>query len=125
MFLLHYRSRCTPAAFAVLGEIYNARGDRQGRGRDQGELDYGAKYPKAVARIVDDADVLLAAPSKSSEASFISDRPISIALIIQYPLFVSAVVVGVQRSSEMFGFHKDVTRSVYELRSVPAQALRR
>jgi len=56
MFLLHYRSRCTPAAFAVLGEIYNARGDRQGRGRDQGELDYGAKYPKAVARIVDDAD---------------------------------------------------------------------
>jgi hypothetical protein len=26
------------------------------RGRDQGELDYGAKYPKAVARIVDDAD---------------------------------------------------------------------
>jgi hypothetical protein len=61
MFLLHYRSRCTLAAFAVLGEIYNARGDRQGRGRDQGELDYGAKYPKAVARIVDDADDAAAA----------------------------------------------------------------
>ena len=29
-------------------------------GRDQGlGIDYGAKYPKAVAKIVDDADVLL------------------------------------------------------------------
>ena len=36
------------------------RGHRQGPARGQGfEVDYGAKYPKAVAKIVDDVDVLL------------------------------------------------------------------
>ena len=36
------------------------RGHRQGPGRDQAfEVDFGAKYPKAVAKIVDDADALL------------------------------------------------------------------
>ena len=37
-------------------EIYNAEGYRPRAGGDQGvRVDYGAKYPKAVAKIVDDA----------------------------------------------------------------------
>jgi len=49
-----------PAALAALKEIYNAEDiDRAQVAVKAFELDYGAKYPKAVAKIVDDLDVLL------------------------------------------------------------------
>ena len=49
-----------PAASAALKDIYNAEDiDRAQLAIKAFELDYGAKYPKAVAKIVDDADVLL------------------------------------------------------------------
>jgi transposase-like protein len=49
-----------PAASAAIKEIYNAEDtDRAQVAIKAFEVDYGAKYPKAVAKIVDDADVLL------------------------------------------------------------------
>jgi putative transposase len=49
-----------PGAIAALKEIYNAEDiDKAQLAIKAFEIDYGAKYPKAVAKIVDDADVLL------------------------------------------------------------------
>jgi transposase-like protein len=49
-----------PGALAAIKEIYNAEDiDKAQVAIKAFELDYGAKYPKAVAKIVDDADVLL------------------------------------------------------------------
>ena len=49
-----------PAAFAPLKDIYNAEDiDKAQLAIIAFEADYGAKYPNAVAKIVDDADVLL------------------------------------------------------------------
>ena len=49
-----------PAALAALKEIYNAEDvDKAQLAIKAFEVDYGAKYPKAVAKIVDNADVLL------------------------------------------------------------------
>lgn len=49
-----------PGALAAMKEIYNAEAiDKAQVAIKAFELDYGAKYPKAVAKIVDDADVLL------------------------------------------------------------------
>lgn len=49
-----------PGALAALKEIYNAEDiDRARVAIKAFEIDYGAKYPKAVAKIVADADVLL------------------------------------------------------------------
>jgi transposase-like protein len=49
-----------PGALAALKEIYNAEDiDKAQVAIKAFEIDYGAKYPKAVAKIVDDADVLL------------------------------------------------------------------
>lgn len=49
-----------PGALAVMKEIYNAEGIHKAQlAIKTFELDYGAKYPKAVAKIVDNMDVLL------------------------------------------------------------------
>jgi transposase-like protein len=49
-----------PAALAAIKEIYNAEDLDHARVAIKAfEVDYGAKYPKVVAKIVDDADVLL------------------------------------------------------------------
>jgi len=49
-----------PGARAALAEIYNAEDkDHALRAVKAFALDYGAKYPKAVAKITDDLDVLL------------------------------------------------------------------
>lgn len=49
-----------PGAVAAMREIYNAEDiDHAQVAIKAFEVDYGAKYPKAVAKIVDDADVLL------------------------------------------------------------------
>ncbi|MDR3657910.1 MAG: IS256 family transposase [Mycobacterium sp.] len=49
-----------PGALAALREIYNAEDiDKAQVAIKAFEIDYGAKYPKAVAEIVDDTDVLL------------------------------------------------------------------
>jgi len=49
-----------PAASAAIKEIYNAEDiDHAQVAIKAFEVDYGAKYPKAVAKIVEDADVLL------------------------------------------------------------------
>jgi transposase-like protein len=49
-----------PSALAAMRDIYNAEDiDKAQVAITAFELDYGAKYPKAVAKIVDDADVLL------------------------------------------------------------------
>jgi putative transposase len=49
-----------PGALTALRVIYNAEDiDKAQVAIKAFELDYGAKYPKAVANIVDDADVLL------------------------------------------------------------------
>lgn len=49
-----------PGAVAALKEIYNAEDiDKAQLAIKAFEIDYGAKYPKAVAKITDDADVLL------------------------------------------------------------------
>jgi putative transposase len=49
-----------PGALAALREIYNAEDiDKAQAAIKAFQIDYGAKYPKAVAKIVDDADVLL------------------------------------------------------------------
>lgn len=49
-----------PGAIAAMREIYNAEDiDKAQIAIKAFEVDYGAKYPKAVAKIVDDADVLL------------------------------------------------------------------
>jgi len=49
-----------PGAIAAMREIYNAEDiDKAQVAIKALEVDYGAKYPKAVAKIVDDADVLL------------------------------------------------------------------
>ena len=49
-----------PGAVAAMREIYNAEDlDHAQVAIKAFEIDYGAKYPKAVAKIVDDADVLL------------------------------------------------------------------
>ena len=49
-----------PGALAVMKEIYNAEDiDKAQVAIKAFELDYGAKYPKAVAKITDDMDVLL------------------------------------------------------------------
>jgi putative transposase len=49
-----------PGALAALREIYNAGDiDKAQVAIKAFQIDYGAKYPKAVAKIADDADVLL------------------------------------------------------------------
>src|ERR1700747_1325428 len=49
-----------PAALAALREIYNAEDiDKAQVAVRAFELDFGAKYPRAVAKIIDDLDVLL------------------------------------------------------------------
>jgi putative transposase len=49
-----------PGALAAMREIYNAEDiDKAQLAIKAFEVDYGAKYPKAVAKIVEDADVLL------------------------------------------------------------------
>ena len=49
-----------PGAIGAMREIYNAEDiDKAQAAITAFEVDYGAKYPKAVAKIVDDADVLL------------------------------------------------------------------
>jgi transposase-like protein len=49
-----------PGAVAAMREIYNAEDiDHAQVAIKAFEVDYGAKYPKAVAKLVDDADVLL------------------------------------------------------------------
>src|SRR6476661_1797131 len=49
-----------PAAKRALAEIYNAEDKTHAQVAIKAfEIDYGAKYPKVVAKIVDDADVLL------------------------------------------------------------------
>ena len=49
-----------PGALAAMREVYNAEDiDKAQIAIKAFELDYGAKYPKAVAKIVDDAEVLL------------------------------------------------------------------
>jgi putative transposase len=49
-----------PGALAAMREIYNAEDiDKAQVAIKAFEIDYGAKYPKAVAKIADDADVLL------------------------------------------------------------------
>jgi transposase-like protein len=49
-----------PGALAAMKEIYNAEDiDKAKVAIKAFEVDYGVKYPKAVAKIVDDADVLL------------------------------------------------------------------
>jgi putative transposase len=49
-----------PGAIAAMREIYNAEDiDKAQVAVKALELDYGAKYPKAVAKITDDLDVLL------------------------------------------------------------------
>jgi putative transposase len=49
-----------PGALSAIKEIYNAEDiDKAQVAIKAFEIDYGAKYPKAVAKIVDDADVLL------------------------------------------------------------------
>lgn len=49
-----------PGALSAMKEIYNAEDvDKAQLAIKAFEVDYGAKYPKAVAKIVDDADVLL------------------------------------------------------------------
>jgi putative transposase len=49
-----------PGAVAAMREIYNAEDiDKAQVAIKAFEIDYGAKYPKAVAKIVNDADVLL------------------------------------------------------------------
>ena len=49
-----------PGALAALKEIYNAEDIDKARVAIKAfEIDYGAKYPKVVAKIVADADVLL------------------------------------------------------------------
>ena len=49
-----------PGALSAMREIYNAEDiDKAQLAIKAFEVDYGAKYPKAVAKITDDADVLL------------------------------------------------------------------
>jgi transposase-like protein len=49
-----------PGALSAMKEIYNAEDIEKAQVAIKAfELDYGAKYPKAVAKIVDDMDVLL------------------------------------------------------------------
>ena len=49
-----------PGALAAFKDIYNAEDiDKAQVAIKAFEIDYGAKYPIAVAKIVDDADVLL------------------------------------------------------------------
>jgi transposase-like protein len=49
-----------PGALAAIREIYNAEDIEKAPVAIKAfEIDYGAKYPTAVAKIVDDADVLL------------------------------------------------------------------
>ncbi len=49
-----------PGALAAIREIYNAEDIHKAQVAIKAfEIDYGAKHPKAVAKIVDDADVLL------------------------------------------------------------------
>jgi transposase-like protein len=49
-----------PAALSAIKEIYNAEDINKAQLAIKAfEIDYGAKYPKAVAKIVEDADVLL------------------------------------------------------------------
>ncbi len=49
-----------PGAIAAMREIYNAEDSDHAQVAIKAfEVDYGAKYPKAVAKIVDNADVLL------------------------------------------------------------------
>jgi putative transposase len=49
-----------PGAIAAMREIYNAEDiDKAQVAAKAVELDYGAKYPKAVAKITDDLDTLL------------------------------------------------------------------
>jgi putative transposase len=49
-----------PGALAAMREIFNAEDIDWARGAIKAfEIDFGAKYPKAVAKIVEDADALL------------------------------------------------------------------
>jgi putative transposase len=64
-----------PGAIAAIKEIYNAEDIDKARVATKAfAIDYGAKYPKAVAKIVDDADVLLEF-YKASSASMSATRP--------------------------------------------------
>ena len=61
MFLPPCRSRRTQGAKAALAEIYNAEDrDHALKAVKAFESDYGAKWPKAVAKITEHIDVLLA-----------------------------------------------------------------
>jgi len=57
-----------PGAKAVLAEIYNAE-DREHavKAAEEFQADYGVKWPRAAARIIDDLDVLLAFYELSAE----------------------------------------------------------
>ena len=60
MFLPALPKSAHPGALAALKEIYNAEDiDKAQVAIKAFEIDYGAKYPKAVAKIVADTDVLL------------------------------------------------------------------
>ena len=60
---------------AALREIYNAEDiDKAQVAIKAFEIDYGAKYPKAVAKIVDDTDVLLEFSSIPPSTGFTSGR---------------------------------------------------
>ena len=60
MILLVARTGIEPAAFRLSGSSEVAEDiDKAQIAIEAFEIDYGAKYPKAVAKIVDDADVLL------------------------------------------------------------------
>lgn len=49
-----------PGALAAIREIFNAEDiDRARVAIKAFDIDFGAKYPKAVAKVVDDAEVLL------------------------------------------------------------------
>jgi putative transposase len=57
-----------PGAIAAMREIFNAEDiDKAQVAIKVFEVDYGAKYPNAVAKIVDDADVLLESPQRRSD----------------------------------------------------------
>jgi transposase-like protein len=75
-----------PGALAAMREIYNAEDiDKAQVAIKAFEIDYGAKYPKAVAKIVDDADVLLKFYKYRPSIGYTCARPIqSKVLLRQY-----------------------------------------
>ena len=61
-----------PGAIAAMREIYNAEDiDKAHVAIKAFEIDYGAKYPKAVAKIVDDADVFTEPNNRSIPVSWV------------------------------------------------------